>query len=74
MLECPGLQKICYLLFRVKAFTWPWEAGLCCPLPLAQCKQAAPPGSVTVVRKINLFLKQVGMKAGMADGAGSSRS
>ena len=39
-----------------------------------QCKQAAPPGSVGVVRRITLFLKQVGMKAGMADGAGSSRS
>jgi len=39
-----------------------------------QCKQAAPPGSLGVVRRIALILKQVGMKAGMADGAGSSSS
>lgn len=39
-----------------------------------QCKQAAPPGSVGVVWRTILFLKQVGMKGGMADGAGSSRS
>lgn len=83
MPECPGLQNVCHLLFRVKAFTWPWEAGLWerepwaglwCLLTGHQWKQAGTPGSVRIVQRITLILKQVGTKVGMADGAGSSRS
>lgn len=44
MLECPSLQDFSCWVFRITAFTWPWEtglwerelwAGLCCLLALA---------------------------------------